>query len=279
MSGSIEDIVPVPDDLWQTMIRTGELGRHPVQFFDCTVSTNDLALVLGNTGAPDGTLIVAGSQSAGRGRVEGRTWHSPPGTGLYFSLILRPYLAPQDFPKLTLAAGLALCKALENHAQCKPGLKWPNDLFLHGKKCGGILTETQAMAGAGQTAVVIGIGLNVNTPTEAFAGELRVKATSLLAETGLVHERGPMLAAILTELDLAVARLEHGDFPGILTEWRQRDIHAGLQVSWVNTKGRVVTGISLGPDAEGFLHIRDGQGQIHSVISGDISLAQEVNLP
>jgi BirA family biotin operon repressor/biotin-[acetyl-CoA-carboxylase] ligase len=267
------------DDLWQTMIRTGALGRHPVQFFDCTGSTNDLALALSNTGAPDGTLVVADSQSAGRGRLEGRIWHSPPGTGLYFSLVLRPRLAPADFPKLTLAAGLALCKALENHAQCQSGLKWPNDLFLHGKKCGGILTETQAVAGAGQTAVVIGIGLNVNTPAEAFAGKLRAKATSLLAETCAAHERGALLAAILAELDLVVDRLEQGDFPGILAEWRQRDIHAGQQVSWLNTQGRIITGTSLGPDEEGFLHLRDTQGQVHSVISGDISLAQEINLP
>jgi BirA family biotin operon repressor/biotin-[acetyl-CoA-carboxylase] ligase len=72
-----------------------------------------------------------------------------------------------------------------------------------------------------------------------------------------------------------VARLEQGDFPSILAEWRQRDIHAGRQVSWVNNQGRIVTGISLGPDEEGFLHIRDSEGQVHSVISGDISLAQE----
>jgi BirA family biotin operon repressor/biotin-[acetyl-CoA-carboxylase] ligase len=123
--------------------------------------------------------------------------------------------------------------------------------------------------------VVIGIGLNVNTPAETFTGELRAKATSLLAETGIPHERGPLLAAILAELDLVVARLEQGEFPSILAEWRQRDIHAGLQVSWVNTQGSIITGTSLGPDEEGFLHIRDAQGQIHSVISGDISLAQE----
>ena len=265
----------MPDDLWQTMIRTGELGRYPVHFFTCTGSTNDLALILSNTGAPDSTLVVADSQSAGRGRLEGRTWHSPPGIGLYFSLILRPHLAPQDFPKLTLAAGLALCKGLESHTHCHPGLKWPNDLFLHGKKCGGILTETQAVAGVKQTAVVIGIGLNVNTPPEAFSGELRAKATSLLAETGTTYDRGRLLAAILAELDLVVTRLEQGDFPTILAEWRQRDIHAGRQVSWVSTQGRIITGVSLGPDEEGFLHIRDGQGQVHAILSGDVSLVQE----
>ncbi len=263
------------DNLWQTMIRTGELGRHPVHFFPCTGSTNDLALALSNTGAPDATLVVADSQSAGRGRLTGRTWHSPPGAGLYFSLILRPHLAPADFPKLTLAAGLALCKGLESHTPCRPGLKWPNDLFLHGRKCGGILTETQGLAGAGQTAVVIGIGLNVNTPSESFSGELLTKATSLLAETGTCHDRGPLLAAILTELDLVVARLEQGNFSGILAEWRRRDIHAGRQVSWVNTHGRIVTGISLGPDEEGLLHVRDTQGQSHFVISGDVALAHQ----
>lgn len=263
------------DNLWQNIILTGEFGRHPVQFFECTDSTNDLALALSNTGAPDSTLVVADSQSAGRGRLKGRTWHSPPGTGLYFSLILRPRLEPADFPKLTLAAGLALCKGLEDHTSCRPGLKWPNDLFLHGKKCGGILTETQAVTGAGQTAVVIGIGLNVNTPKDAFAGDLRNKATSLLVESGSHHDRGPLLAGILAELELVVARLEQGDFSGILSEWRTRDIYAGRQVSWVNTQGRVITGISLGPDEEGLLHIRDSRDQIHTIISGDISLAQE----
>ncbi|MFA6498386.1 MAG: biotin--[acetyl-CoA-carboxylase] ligase [Desulfurivibrionaceae bacterium] len=261
------------DDLWQTMILTGELVRRPVHFFTNTGSTNDLALALSNTGAAGGTLVVADSQSAGRGRLAGRTWLSPSGTGLYFSLILRPHLAPADFPKLTLAAGLALCKALETHTHCQPGLKWPNDLFLHGKKCGGILTETQAVAGPGQTAVVIGIGLNVNTPAEAFGGDFQAKATSLLVETGCPYERGPLLAAILAELDLVVARLEQADFPGILTEYRQRDIHVGLQVSWVNTQGQIITGISLGPDEDGLLHLRDAQGHSHSVISGDISLA------
>lgn len=265
----------MPDNLWQTMIRTGELGRYPVHFFTNTGSTNDLALVLSNTGASDATLVVADSQSAGRGRLAGRSWISPPGTGLYFSLILRPHLAPQDFPKLTLAAGLALCKAIKSHTPCQPGLKWPNDLFLHGRKCGGILTETQAVTGTGQTAVVIGIGLNVNTPSESFSGDLRTKATSLLAETGAAYDRGSLLAAILAELDLAVARLTQGDFQGILAEWRQRDIHAGQQVSWMNTQGRIITGLSLGPDEEGLLRIRDGRGEVHSVISGDISLAQE----
>ena len=264
------------DDLWQTMILTGKLGRHPVHFFTSTTSTNDLALALSNSGAPHATLVVAESQSAGRGRLAGRTWLSPPGTGLYFSLILRPSLAPADFPKLTLAAGLALCKGLESHTPCHPGLKWPNDLFLHGRKCGGILTETQAVAGAGQTAVVVGIGLNVNTPAEIFSGELHTKATSLLATTGNLYDRGHLLAAILAEVDLVVAKLEQGDFPSILTEWRQRDIHADRQVSWVNNQGRIVTGISLGPDEEGLLHLRDSQGQIHSVISGDISLAEEL---
>lgn len=267
------------DDLWKTMILTGVLGHHPVHFFTSIESTNDLAMALCNAGATNGTVVVADSQTAGRGRLEGRSWHSPPGTGLYFSLILRPHLAPQDFPKLTLAAGLALCSALESHAFCQPGLKWPNDLFLSGKKCGGILTETQAVAGLGPTAVVIGVGLNVNTLPEAFVDDLHDSATSLLAKTGTPYDRGPLLAAILTELDRVVARLEQGEFPAILAEWRQRDIHAGQEVSWLNRQGQIVTGTSLGPDQEGFLHIRDGQGQIHAVISGDISLARKQNTP
>jgi len=256
------------------MIRDSAIGGHPVRFLASTGSTNDVALELAASGAASGTLVVAESQSAGRGRLPGRTWASPPESGLYFSLILHPHLAPADFPKLTLAAGLALCKGLENRTECHPGLKWPNDLFLCGKKCGGILSETQALSGAGQTAVVIGIGLNVNTPAHDFTDELQIKATSLLAETGASYDRGALLSAILAELDLMVARLEQNDFPSILTEWRQRDIHADRQVSWVNNQGMIITGLSLGPDEEGLLRVRDAQGHVHSVISGDISPAQ-----
>ena len=106
-----------------------------------TESTNSVALVMGREGAATGTVVVAESQTGGRGRLN-RQWISPPDTGLYFSLILRPELAPENLARVTLAAGLAVCKAVETECGVLPAIKWPNDLLLDGKKFGGILTET-----------------------------------------------------------------------------------------------------------------------------------------
>lgn len=264
------------DEIWGKMLETSRIAGHPVLFFVETESTNSLALALARKPeTATGSLVVAESQSRGRGRL-GRSWLSPAGSGLYFSLLLRPELEIADLPKLTLAAGLALARAVAGCANCAPGLKWPNDLYLAGKKCGGILTETEAIAGAGPAAVVIGIGLNVSTREEEFPGDLAGKATSLFAATGQVLDRGQLLLAILRELDLVVPRLEQGDFPGILAQWRTMDIHRNQEVSWVNSQGRVVSGHSLGPDQEGLLRIRDGAGQIHTVISGDVSRSRPV---
>ncbi len=263
----------MPDALWRELTSTGRLGQRRVHFLERTDSTNTLALeLLCQQDLPSGTLVLAESQEAGRGR-RGRAWASPSGTGLYCSCILRPRLPPAEFPRLTLAAGLAVCLAVEKETGVALGLKWPNDLYLHGKKCGGILTETEAFAGQERPAAVIGIGLNVNTLASAFPAELAGKATSLLAETGRTFARGPLLAAIVTGLDVVLSRLEQGGFAQILELWRQRDIHAGKTVSWLSSRGAIVRGLSLGPDAEGILRIRDAEGEIHTVISGDVSLA------
>ncbi|MGV1100657.1 biotin--[acetyl-CoA-carboxylase] ligase [Thiovibrio sp. JS02] len=260
------------DTLWVELSSAGRLGPHRVHFLPHTESTNSVALgLLKNSGVEAGTLVVAESQSAGRGRL-GRFWASPAGAGLYFSCVVRPALLPVDFPKITLAAGLAVCLAVEKEVGIALGLKWPNDLYLNGKKCGGILTETEALAGQASPAAVIGIGVNINTDQNAFPAELSNKATSLFAETGRIFARGPLLAVIVAELEEVLGRLEQGGFAQILRQWRQRDIHAGKTVSWLGSQGTIVTGLSLGPDEDGILHIRDQAGNTHTVISGDVSL-------
>jgi len=261
------------DTLWSELTSSGKLGPHRIHFLAHAESTNSLALeLLGKQEVDAGTVIVANSQSAGRGRL-GRPWVSPADTGLYFSCIVRPELSPADFPKITLAAGLAVFLAVEKETGIRLGLKWPNDLFLNGKKCGGILTETQAIAGQDSPAVVIGIGLNINTALADFPAEVAERATSLYAETQRIFARGPLLAAILEELESLLAQLELDGFPQILRLWRQHDIHAGKTVTWLNSQGELVTGLSLGPDEEGILRIRDAAGKTHTVISGDVSLA------
>jgi BirA family biotin operon repressor/biotin-[acetyl-CoA-carboxylase] ligase len=153
-------------------------------------STNSLALEMGKQGAAAGTVVVAETQTRGRGRQQ-RAWFSPPGTGLYFSVILRPQLDPVELPKITLVAGVAVCEAIEQACQVSFGLKWPNDLLFGGKKCGGILCETGPLTGTDNgrgILVILGVGLNITIPESTFPAELRARATSLLAATGRVYD-------------------------------------------------------------------------------------------
>lgn len=259
------------DSLWQAMREGGRLAGRAVHFLEQTDSTNSVAMALAREGAPAGTVVVAESQSAGRGRLA-RQWFSPAGSGLYASLILRPTLPLHDLPRITMAAGVALCRAVARATGVTPQLKWPNDLLLQGRKCGGILTETDGLLAAGPPLVILGMGLNVNTPLAVFPAELRDKVTSLAATTGQEFLRGPLLEALAEEVEAVVHRLEGGDFAGILAEWRQHDGLLGQRLAWCTPQHTVVTGVSLGPDQEGRLHIRDEQGTIHEILSGDLTL-------
>ncbi|MFU8819113.1 MAG: biotin--[acetyl-CoA-carboxylase] ligase [Desulfurivibrio sp.] len=263
------------DLIWRRLREEGRLGERRVHYLETTESTNDLALALAESGG-DCTLVVAESQSRGRGRLR-RSWHSPAGAGLYLSFIYRPRLEPEDLARLTLAAGLALALAVAETTGLAPGLKWPNDLLLAGKKCGGILCECRLPASGSPAqlpVVVVGIGLNVNTDAARIPPELQGRATSLLLATGRPWERGPLLAAILKQLDALVVRLEEGEFPAILAQWRQRDALLGRELEWLTPAGEVVRGIALGPDDDGILRIRDRGGRVHPVLSGDLSLAR-----
>jgi len=260
----------ISDLPWLDMARSGRLGERSVCFLSETDSTNDVALALAGDGALGGTVVVAERQSRGRGRL-GREWLSPPGVGLYCSFILRPQLESADLPKLTLGAGLAASRAVETVTSLRPLLKWPNDLWLAGKKVGGILAEAR-LAPAGPL-VILGIGVNVNTPQDAFPVELRDKVTSLAGHAGREFARSGLLGALGDELMAMVARAEREGFAGILADWRERDATRGRELEWLTQSGQVIRGLSLGPDEEGLLRIRDAAGTAHEVLSGDISLA------
>ena len=242
--------------------------------FEALPSTNTLALDLARADAPAWTTVVADRQTAGRGRLR-RVWHSPPGCGLYCSVILRPSLLLEHLPRLTLAGGVAICRALEAMGVPAPRIKWPNDILLAGRKVGGILTETAPLTGAGSTPppVVIGIGLNLSTPLAAFPPAFRNRATSIAAATGLALDPESLLEKILAHLQAEVALLEDAGFDAILEEWRRRDGMRGQVLTWLNTIGEKVEGIGLGVDAAGLYHIRDRHGTVHEVLSGDLDLA------
>ena len=259
------------DPAWQQMAGKGNLDGFPVVLLAETASTNEVAGDLAGKGAAVYTVVVAETQTAGRGRL-GKSWQSPAATGLYFSVVLRPVLPRNDLPKITLAAGLAVSTALEGATGLTIGIKWPNDLILAGRKLGGILCEMSGVQGADRPAVVLGIGLNINSPADVFPGDLQDKATSLFIATGREHCRSALLLAILREVKKTITLFEREGFGGILSAWRQRDVTLGRELSWLTLTGDVVRGVSLGPDDSGQLLIKDQRGRVHEVLSGDISI-------
>ena len=158
-------LLAVPDKLLPEEVLQGLKTRRftgPVHHFETLDSTNDLAKELAARGAPEGTVVVAETQTGGRGRL-GREWNSPPGVGLYVSLVLRPMLPPMELPQITLTTAVAVVRAVRRVAGVAPGIKWPNDLLFNGKKLGGILTEMETESDRIRH-VVVGLGLNVNNP-------------------------------------------------------------------------------------------------------------------
>ncbi len=237
-----------------------------------TNSTNEDAYALALKGAEHGFGVLADSQLAGRGRL-GRDWVSPAGTGLYCSIILRPTLPPVEFPRITLTAGLALCSVIETLSQRPFGLKWPNDLYCEGKKCGGILVESSSLQGKEEDLfVIVGIGVNVNTPVESFPAALRKTATSLLIESGTLWDIDELYKKIHESLlNHMVLHEQHG-FAAILKEWRKRDVLLNKEMQWLTREKKVITGRGLGPDANGQLLARDSSGRVHEILSGDVQL-------
>jgi BirA family biotin operon repressor/biotin-[acetyl-CoA-carboxylase] ligase len=257
------------------MLSTRWLGRQSLVLSDCA-STNDLAAQQARRGAGEGLVIVADTQSGGRGRL-GRAWHSPAGENLYFSILLRPTRPAVEIPPLTLLAGAALAQALATFGVA-PRLKWPNDVQLTvddrspPRKVAGVLTE-MATEGAHVAHVVVGIGLNVNT--REFPADLVDKATSLvLARAAAGGDARPLdrltvLAAVLAAFENAYEKFRAEGPRAAVALWNP---HAALGTRCrVRADGREVDGVSLGIDADGALRVRDDDGRVHRVVSGEVT--------
>jgi len=241
--------------------------RGPIYHFDTTVSTNDMAKILGTQGAVEGTLVVAETQSGGRGRL-GRSWHSPPGMGLYASLLLRPPLPPSELPQITLSSAVSVVRALTRAVGFTPGIKWPNDLIFKGKKLGGILTEMETESDQIRY-LVVGLGLNINNP--GFPQELAGTATSLFREEGRLFARVPLLQAWLEEFESLYLRFLDRGFAEILEEWKQHSVTLGRYVA-VRQGTRHLEGLALEVAADGALLLETARGEVMKVTSGEITL-------
>ncbi|HZE21944.1 MAG TPA: biotin--[acetyl-CoA-carboxylase] ligase [Desulfobaccales bacterium] len=259
----------VPDKLLPPEILQGLRTRAlagPVHYFGALDSTNDLAKELAAQGAPEGTLVVAEAQTGGRGRL-GRQWHSPAGVGLYASLVLRPLLPPLELPQITLTTAVAVVRAVRRAAGVTPGIKWPNDLLLHGKKLAGILTEMETESDRIRH-VVIGLGLNVNNPE--VPPELAATATSLTLATGRSFSRVRLLQAWLEEFETLYDRFLNQGFPEILAEWKTCAVTLGHEVT-VRQGPREFSGLALDVTHDGALLLRTASGEIMRVTSGEIA--------
>src|ERR1700724_2097619 len=190
----VPDIL-TPDTLRQRL-KGSLFGKRIYHFFKVD-STNRVALELGHAGEPEGAVVLAEEQTAGRGRA-GHAWYSERATGIYATLLLRPHLAPVQAPLLTMMAGLSAHTAIQAQTGLNVDLKWPNDLLIRGKKVGGILTEMHAEP-AQIRFVIVGIGLNVNQ--EKFPAELTGKSTSLRMETGRPQSRLEVLVQFLRQFE------------------------------------------------------------------------------
>jgi len=260
----------VPDiltpDLARKRLKGNLFGKRVFHFFK-TDSTNRVALELGFAGEPEGTVVMAEEQTAGRGRA-GRRWHSEKGTGLYFSVLLRPRLAPAQAPLLTMMAGLSAQAAIQALTGLEPELKWPNDLFLNGKKLGGILTEMHAEPSAVRF-VVVGVGINTNQ--EKFPAELAAIATSLRKESGRVTFRLELLVRLLAQFESDYSRFLSEGAEFVVERFQKvSDFAKGRRVR-VDTGAESYEGITAGLSPEGLLMVTRENGQATTVIAGDVT--------
>jgi BirA family biotin operon repressor/biotin-[acetyl-CoA-carboxylase] ligase len=240
-----------------------------VAFHDEIGSTNDEAMRLAAGGAPEGTVVMAARQNAGRGR-QGRAWHSPAGAGLYLSVLLRPEVTDRT-AMLTLMAGVAAADAVERAAGLAVALKWPNDLVVlragGRRKLGGILAEA-SLAGTGPAHVVIGIGINVRRT--ALPAGLEAIATSIETETGSAVETGTLAAEVLASLAVGWRALRADEAPDVLAAWRRRARPLlGQRVRWTG-HGTVREGSARDIDDTGALVVDTPAGAEH-VVAGEVT--------
>jgi BirA family biotin operon repressor/biotin-[acetyl-CoA-carboxylase] ligase len=270
--GDLRGAQHVPVDVEQAIarvaIRAGPMGRR-VLWLESTASTNDVAARLAESGAEEGTTVVAEMQTAGRGR-HGRVWFSPPGAGLYVSVIVRPGTGLDNDQNpttlLTLASGVAIAEAVRAVTGLPAEIKWPNDVLIGGRKLAGILTEAAVQAGVPQFII---IGFGVNLQSAAYPPPLAPRVTSLEVETTRPAERAVMLAEILAALGERYADLRAGRFDAILSAWRQLSPSLpGALVEWDSHSG-IVRGYAQDIDQQGALLVRVG-AKVERVVAGEV---------
>ncbi len=255
-----------PDRLFALEITRGlntKFVAKKIHYFDYLASTMDMAMQLGMQAAPGGTLVLAESQTRGRGRL-GRSWFSPKYKGIYLSLILRPGISPASSPILTLLSAVSICEAIKKVTGLDAQIKWPNDVLIHNKKVAGILTEMNAEVDE-VNFVVIGIGLNVNNDKKSLIAQ----ATSLKEQIGAQVGRILLLQELLRRIENNYFLLEDKGSQVIIDKWRNFSFTLGRRVK-VYCQNKHIEGSAVDIDNDGGLLIRKDSGLIQKVSSGDV---------
>ena len=248
-------------------LTTRILGSE-IHYYSEIGSTNDEAKKCAVAGCPEGTLVITETQQGGRGRLS-RGWFSPIAKGIWLSVVLRPPFPPQEAPKCTLMAAVALNRAIREVAGIPCGIKWPNDILCNGRKLVGILTEMSAEMDA-INHIVIGTGINVNIAADEIPPELKEIATSILVEKGAPVSRLDLLIRVLECLEELYLAVKESGFEAVLTAWRRESITLGRMVN-VIAPDKSYQGKAVDIDGDGALMVETEQG-MERVLAGDVSI-------
>ncbi len=257
-------------------LRTSRFGKRIIAL-RTVPSTNDFARQEAENGAPEGTVIVADEQTAGRGRLS-RGWYSPPGLGIWISIVLRPQVSPEVAPSLTFCASVAVARAVRALHSVDVSLKWPNDVLLKGRKVCGILTEMKATRGSVEY-VICGIGINVSQTPSDFPAALRETATSLLSATGRKVERVQLFSEVIEQIEALYDQFLREGPAACIGEWRLMCPFFGKRVRVVERVERrpepgetSVEGTFFGIEDNGALVVRLDSGVHRTFVAGDVEL-------
>lgn len=256
-------LIPLEID---SALHTETFGRHVV-YLESTQSTNEEAKKIAREGAEEGTIVVAEEQITGHGRLA-RGFYSPFAKGIWFSLILRPKFFPMEASKCTLLAAVGVCRGIRRMGLADAGIKWPNDILVHGKKLVGILTLMSASMEK-IDYIIMGIGINTGMKKNEFPEDFREGATSFLNE-GINVSRKDLLAAILGELEKEYSIAQNEGFDKVLDDWRALSVTLGQEVRVIFGDDSY-TGKAVDIDRDGCLLVNTGS-EVKRVIAGDVSI-------
>lgn len=255
-----------PAMLMSTM--NAEIFGRQLKVLEVTTSTQEEVRKLAEEGSPEGTLVIAEEQTVGRGRL-GRKWFSPPGKGIWMSLLLRPDLPLSCASQLTLLTAVAVCRAIRTVTGVEPGIKWPNDLLVQGRKICGILLESVAEDERIRYCIA-GIGIDANMTAEDYPEELRDIVSSLRMESGKEVDREVLVSGVMAELEKLYSLYLDKGFDPIAHLWEALSVTINRNVTLHTPKG-TVTGYATGIDTSGAL-VLDQDGEKVLIFSGDVQL-------